>query len=158
MSLLLLVAVLLGQALLLNGNPTFINKKKSNSIINLIFSIEDVYFYKEKIRDYLKTDLLLLKNIITFLISVLSTFNLDVLKCITISSISFLLFKTHFYLKENIVQINTNSIISSFILKSYFGGLSEKYHNCIVNGHHYDINSFYPFIMKNYNIPAGKGS
>lgn len=38
--------------------------------------------------------------------------------------------------------------------KAYFGGVTEVFKPLIKNGFHYDVNSLYPFVMRNL-MPIG---
>lgn len=45
--------------------------------------------------------------------------------------------------------------MDNYIRKSYFGGTTEVYRPKGENIFHYDINSFYPFVMHHYDMPIG---
>jgi hypothetical protein len=84
-------------------------------------------------------------------------FKIDVHKYPTLSSLAFAIFRTHF-LKFNTIPSLFGKIASD-IRQSYTGGAVDMYIPKPINGvklHCYDVNSLYPFVMKEYPMPTGK--
>jgi hypothetical protein len=75
----------------------------------------------------------------------------------TLSSLAFAIFRTHFLKKDEIPQLSGQ--IENDIRKSYTGGAVDMYIPKIKKGtkiYCYDVNSLYPFVMKEFDMPVGK--
>ena len=84
-------------------------------------------------------------------------FKIDIHKYPTLSSIAFAIFRTHFLKKDEIPQLSGK--IASEIRQSYTGGAVDVYISRLKKGNKiwvYDVNSLYPFVMKNFDMPIGK--
>jgi len=55
--------------------------------------------------------------------------------------------------QKNIKKLNATE--DTFIRKAYYGGRNEIYEPIGYNVFYYDVNSLYPYIMKNHNLPIG---
>lgn len=92
--------------------------------------------------------------IIKFNELVFEKFNIDIHKYPTLSSLAFAIFRTHFLKLNTIPQLFGQ--IAKEIRMSYTGGAVDMY---IPEGEKifcYDVNSLYPFVMKECNMPTGK--
>jgi hypothetical protein len=83
-------------------------------------------------------------------------FGLNVNNCSTITRLAFNIFRAH-YLKENTIPM-IHGDIYNHVKMSYTGGGTDMYipsnpDNELVYG--YDVNSLYPSVMKNYDMPVG---
>jgi hypothetical protein len=84
-------------------------------------------------------------------------FKINLHKYPTLSSLAFAIFRTHFLRKDEIPQLSGK--ISKDIRQSYTGGAVDMY---IPRPHKgvkiycYDVNSLYPFVMKEFDMPIGK--
>jgi DNA polymerase elongation subunit (family B) len=72
----------------------------------------------------------------------------------TISSLALRTFRTKFLDLNKSIPVITGDAFD-FIKKSYTGGHVDVYNPHGFNVHHYDVNSLYPFVMKNYPMPVG---
>ena len=135
----------------------FLNKEKNNYKIYKIKSYKDVLKDYGKISKYLYTDVSLLYQLVNVIREKIWTkFNLDITKHITISNLSFSYYRSIYYKEDYKVEI-TKNYKYSFIEKSYLGGICSVVKPYLKNGYYYDINSLYPFIMKEQYFPSGKG-
>ncbi len=84
-------------------------------------------------------------------------FSININKFLTLSSLAFGIFRTHF-LKNDIIPQLTGEIEKD-IRMSYTGGAVDMYIPTPPKGvkiYCYDVNSLYPFVMKNNLMPTGK--
>jgi hypothetical protein len=84
-------------------------------------------------------------------------FKISIHKFPTLSSIAFGIFRTHFLLGDTIPQLSGQ--IEKDIRASYTGGAVDMYIPRPPNGVKtfvYDVNSLYPFVMKENDMPTGK--
>lgn len=84
---------------------------------------------------------------------IFSNFNVDIIKVLTIGSLSLRIFLSNFY--ENNVLYSINNDTDKFIRSSYFGGKTEVFKPYLKNGYHYDCNSLYSYVMTNFSYPIG---
>jgi hypothetical protein len=73
-------------------------------------------------------------------------YSVDITTILSMSTLALKIFRIKF-LEYNIPTLKNN--IDSFIRNGYFGGGSDYYKGYIKNGKFYDVNSLYPFSMKN---------
>jgi len=85
-------------------------------------------------------------------------FNFFKLNVLSLSGLAFYSYRTFFYSDaKNQVVYNLFPKEDKFIRKSYFGGRCEIFKHLFFEPtrlYFYDFNSFYPYIMKNYPMPA----
>lgn len=83
-------------------------------------------------------------------------FHIDIVSKITIASLALTIFRTNYYdpIKNPISIPNAN--VDSFIRRGYYGGHSDVYKPRGENFFYYDVNSLYPYAMKQYPMPIGK--
>jgi len=88
---------------------------------------------------------------------IFSFFNLDITRCLTLAAITLKIFQINYYnVNENpLEKIEGNK--DAFCRLSYFGGISDVYKPVMTEGFCYDVNSLYPYVMKTYEFPIGKG-
>ena len=72
----------------------------------------------------------------------------------TISSLAFGIYKSNFMEKENISIIKGD--LYNFIKEGYKGGYVDVFITYGKNLFIYDVNSLYPYIMKNCKLPVGE--
>jgi len=75
----------------------------------------------------------------------------------TLSSLAFAIFRTHFLRENEIPQLSGK--IAKDIRQSYTGGAVDMYIPENEEGekvYAYDVNSLYPFVMKEFDMPTGK--
>jgi DNA polymerase type B, organellar and viral len=125
------------------------NNYKNNFNNNWNFKLEAI--------KYCNLDCISLYNIINIFSDIIfNKFNININKYPTSPSISFSLFRTHYLGKNNIIQLSGK--VFNEIKKSYTGGAVDMYipfnnENEIIYG--YDVNSLYPYVMKNNPMPIG---
>ena len=115
---------------------------------------------KKDIILYLKYDCICLYEVLEiFFKEIFENYNIQFYKFLTISSLGLQIWE--FYNnKKFIIENNSlnNGWKDDFIRNAYFGGRCEIYKPYIQNGFYYDLNSFYPFIMQNYEYPIDEGT
>lgn len=80
-------------------------------------------------------------------------FTVDVLKCPTLASLAFTIFRTMFLDKKTEIPIITGNMYYD-IKKGYTGGYVDVIKPYGKNIYRYDVNSLYPYVMKN-DMPVG---
>jgi len=107
---------------------------------------------------YCEIDCISLYQIISkFSNMIFDLFSIDIQKYPTLSSLAFAIFRTHF-LKLNTIPSLFGKIAND-IRTSYTGGAVDMYIPRPPKGiklFGYDVNSLYPFVMKEYPMPTGK--
>ena len=109
--------------------------------------------YSKELAAYLKADCISLHESLT------AFFNWPLIKksgpSITIASQSLRVFRT--FLKNDLA--NPGKFINNFARKAYFGGRVEIFKPYCKKGpiYEYDVNSLYPFVMKESFFPIGRG-
>ena len=74
-------------------------------------------------------------------------YNVDITTIVSTSSLALKIFRTN-YLKLNIPVLNKN--LDTFVRLGYFGGATDFYLAECEDLKYYDVNSLYPYAMKNY--------
>lgn len=142
-----------------NISKSFFNKSKKDFDTTSIIYIDDINTNYITIKEYLMMDVELLLDIVnTIYKKFVDIFNIDITRKITISSISFTLYRQK-YLKEDFLIEITKGVKYDFIKKSYYGGLTNvhiPYTN--IKSYSYDVNSLYPYVMSCKELPLGKSS
>jgi hypothetical protein len=107
--------------------------------------------------EYLRQDIRLLGGVMQKAQSIYSTeFQVDILGCITLSALAMKIYRTNFY-DPNTFPIHIPSRNEdTFIRRGYYGGHADSYIPHGKNLYYYDVNSLYPFVMKEFNMPYGK--
>lgn len=80
-------------------------------------------------------------------------FKLDILDYPTLSSLSFNIYRSSFMPKDSIAQIA--GPVYAHLKRSYTGGRVDMFIPSGENLFHYDVNSLYPSVMKNFDMPVG---
>lgn len=84
-------------------------------------------------------------------------FNISIHKFPTLSSLAFSIYRTHFLSNDTIPQLSGQ--IEKDIRQSYTGGAVDMYIPRPPKGEKiycYDVNSLYPYVMKEFDMPTGK--
>jgi|SRR6266850_141515 len=95
--------------------------------------------------------------IIKFNELIFELFNINIHKYPTLSSLAFAIFRTLFIENNTIPQLSGQ--VAKDIRLSYTGGAVDMYLPENSKGtkvYAYDVNSLYPFVMKEYDMPIGK--
>lgn len=111
--------------------------------------------WREEIQDYCRKDCTVLHEVLSkFNELIYNKFLLRIEDYPTISSLSFAIYRRH-YLPINKVPVTTGKVFD-FIKDSYTGGSTDMFLPEGKNLYCYDVNSLYPFIMRNNLFPIGK--
>ncbi|KAA0817065.1 DNA polymerase [Bacillus licheniformis] len=115
------------------------------------------------LNDYLKNDCISLYHILVKLINMSQLPIEEFLKCPTTASLALKVFKTAYpndYEKAISTKIyrkeGEGEFYEKFIREGYYGGRTEVFVPKLKNGFHYDVNSLYPYIMKEHKFPVGR--
>lgn len=130
------------------------------------FESEGYYFmhvdpWERELNEYLRMDCVSLYAVVTTIKEISGLPIREFLKCPTTASLAMKVFQTN-YEEDYELAISTNYYgyqgeeNEKFIRESYCGGRTEVFAPYIEYGYHYDVNSLYPYVMKNFPIPYGK--
>ena len=112
---------------------------------------------KEVLIEYMKTDILLLGGVMQKAQNIYwKLYQLDIESKITLSSLALNIFRLRYYNDEIFPIHIPNQNEDTFIRKAYYGGHTDSYKPYGENLYYYDVNSLYPFVMKEYPMPCGK--
>lgn len=84
-------------------------------------------------------------------------FRLDIMKYPTLPSLAFAIYRTHF-LKDHKIPLIDGDLFTQ-LKKGYTGGAVDVYKAFSENNtkiYRYDVNSLYPYVMREYAMPVGK--
>jgi hypothetical protein len=113
--------------------------------------------FKEKLLEYNKYDCKLLYDIlIKFQAEIASLFKISIKNVPTLPSLAFKIFRTNF-MKDNKLAITSLEDYRE-ISKGYRGGAVDVYKPEGENLFYYDVNSLYPYVMKEFDYPVGATS
>lgn len=108
---------------------------------------------------YCNQDVISLYEIIeSFQKKIYSLFRMDILKHPTLSSVAFAIYRSNFLKKEFKIPLIKGDLFYN-LKKGYTGGSVDVYKPFSEKGekiYRYDVNSLYPFVMKNYYMPVGE--
>lgn len=138
-------------------SETFLNIKKYN--INYNSKSENYLDPKFLINlsQYCLNDSLILENSFNiFLNNIEKEFKINPLACLSLPGLSMQIFRSYYLENSVIEKLSLNK--DNFIRKSYKGGIIEVFKPHLVDGFYYDINSLYPFVMKDNYMPVGIGT
>jgi hypothetical protein len=85
------------------------------------------------------------------------TFGIDIASCLTLSSYSLEVFRTLYYDIKTYPISHLMDKKDAFVRRSFFGGCVEVYKPYLKNGYYYDVNSLFPYVMSNFDMPVDKG-
>ncbi|XP_016182637.1 uncharacterized protein LOC107624706 [Arachis ipaensis] len=111
---------------------------------------------KSQLLDYMKQDIRLLGGVMRRAQEIYwSQYKIDIDSVITLSALALTIFRMKFY-DPTVwpIHIPTKNE-DNFIRKAYYGGHTDAYIPYGENLYYYDVNSLYPFIMKEYDMPGG---
>ncbi len=109
---------------------------------------------KNELVKYCETDVISLWQIVRkFQENIFIKFEIDVLSTPTLSSLALTIYRSC-YLKDSKIPIITGNLYNE-LKKSYSGGSVDLYKPYGENIYRYDVNSFYPFVMKKSPMPVG---
>lgn len=118
--------------------------------------LESLSIMKESLLEYMEQDILLLGGIMqSFQDIYYKAYQADIVNKLTIASLALSLFREKYYdyNKHRIHIPNQNE--DTFIRRGYYGGHTDAYLPYGTNLYYYDVNSLYPFVMKEFSMPGG---
>lgn len=86
---------------------------------------------------------------------VCKSFDIELNECITLSSLSFKIFRKHYIKPYTLYKDSESYNINKFLSNSYRGGIVDVYKPYSEHVYSYDINSSYPHCMHNNRMPTG---
>lgn len=111
---------------------------------------------RESLVEYMKQDILLLGGIMhNFQDLYAKTYKADIENKITTASLALSLFRSNYYDEVQFPIHIPNKNEDTFIRRGYYGGHADAYTPYGENLYYYDINSLYPFVMKEFPMPGG---
>ncbi|KAL3646618.1 hypothetical protein CASFOL_009585 [Castilleja foliolosa] len=120
-------------------------------------TLENLGELKRDLLDYMRQDILLLGGVMQKAQRLyLEHYNVDLVKKLTCSSLALTIFRTRYYDAEKNPIYIPNRNADRFIRSGYYGGHTDSYKKYGESLYYYDVNSLYPYIMKEYSIPGGK--
>jgi hypothetical protein len=119
--------------------------------------VDNLSILREQLVEYLIQDIRLLGGVMQKAQYIYYTeFQVDILGSITLSALAMRIYRTSFY-DPNTFPIHIPSRNEdTFIRRGYYGGHADSYIPYGKNLYYYDVNSLYPFVMKEFNMPSGK--
>nr|GEU76896.1 DNA polymerase-like [Tanacetum cinerariifolium] len=112
---------------------------------------------KDVLIEYMKTDILLLGEVMQKAQNIYwKLYQLDIESKIILSSLAVNIFRLRYYNDEIFPIHIPNQNEDTFIRKAYYGCHTDSYKPYGKNLYYYDVNSLYPFVMKEYHMPCGK--
>lgn len=122
-----------------------------------IKSLKDCLYMRETVEKYLRKDVDILSRVIyKSSMNILEEFNINIFEHLTTASLSLEIYKL--FNKHHINTIEkSKGYKDMFIRNGYYGGLCNVMKPDLKDGYHYDVNSLYPYIMANFEMPLGKG-
>ena len=97
--------------------------------------------------------LILHKVINTFVDTIHGKFKVNTLDYPTLPSVAFAIYRRHFIKGHEVGKISGQ--VYNDIKLGYYGGFVDVYQVKSALTHSYDVNSLYPYSMKNYPVPVG---
>jgi DNA polymerase elongation subunit (family B) len=120
-------------------------------------NISNIKSMKFELLDYMKQDILLLGGVMQKAQDIYwNLFEVDLVDWITVASQALGIFRMNFFNDMDFHIHIPNRNEDTFIRRGYYGGHADAYIPKGANLYYYDVNSLYPFIMKEYPMPSGK--
>lgn len=123
---------------------------------NHLYTLEDFNskYFVESLKNFCLNDTYILREAFNLYIQLMfRKFQINLLDNLTLSSLSLKIFRLHYYDYKTSPIENLNNNFDLFIRKAFKGGVVEVYKPYLINGYHYDVNSLYPFVMSNNDMP-----
>lgn len=119
-------------------------------------SMTNIESQKKILLDYMKRDFLLLGGVMLKAQEIYwKLFRVDIESKITLASLALSIFRLKYYDASNWPIHIPNKNEDSFIRLAYYGGHIDAYKPYGENLYYYDVNSLYPFVMKEFPMPGG---
>ncbi|XP_048489772.2 DNA polymerase-like [Beta vulgaris subsp. vulgaris] len=118
--------------------------------------LETLSTMKSGLLAYMEQDILLLGGIMQkFQDLYYKAYQVDIVKKLTTASLALSLFREKYYDADNWPIHIPNQNEDTFLRRGYYGGHTDAYTPYGENLYYYDVNSLYPFIMKEFPMPGG---
>lgn len=119
-------------------------------------SITNIESQKKILLDYMKQDILLLGGVMLKAQEIYwKLFQVDIESKITLPSLALTIFRLKYYDASNWPIHIPNKNEDTFIRRAYYGGHTDTYKPYGEDLYYYDVNSLYPFVMKEFPMPGG---
>lgn len=119
-------------------------------------SVSTLAGMKKNLLDYMKQDILLLGGVMRKAQDIYwKLFQVDIESKITQSSLALTIFRMKYYDESSWPIHIPNKNEDNFIRRAYYGGHTDVYIPHGMNLYYYDVNSLYPFVMKEFPMPGG---
>nr|BAD66818.1 orf774 [Beta vulgaris subsp. vulgaris]CBJ20683.1 hypothetical protein [Beta vulgaris subsp. maritima] len=120
-------------------------------------NLENVKKKRDVVIEYMKQDIRLLGGVMQKAQDIYwNLFEVDLVDWITVASQALGIFRMNFFNDMDFHIHIPNRNEDTFIRRGYYGGHADAYIPKGTNLYYYDVNSLYPFIMKEYPMPSGK--
>ncbi|KAL4553913.1 hypothetical protein LXL04_040018 [Taraxacum kok-saghyz] len=118
--------------------------------------IENIGKNKDALLDYMRQDVYLLGGVMLKAQDIYwNLYKVDIESKITLSSLALNIFRLIYY-DDSLFPIHIpTKNEDKFIRHAYYGGHTDVYKPFGEDLYYYDVNSLYPFVMKEYPMPAG---
>ncbi|XP_057548156.1 DNA polymerase-like [Amaranthus tricolor] len=126
------------------------------SIPHSELEVSNLQGHSEDLINYLRQDILILGGVMLKAQKIYwDKYNIDIEEVMTLSSLSLKIFRNNYLDDESFhIHLPTRNQ-DTFIRRGYYGGHSDVYKPYGENLYYYDVNSLYPYIMKEYPMPCG---
>nr|WMB96963.1 hypothetical protein [Solanum melongena]WMB97175.1 hypothetical protein [Solanum aethiopicum] len=112
---------------------------------------------RDELLEYMKQDILLLGGVMHTAQDIYySQFQIDIVKKRTLSSLALDIFRSLYYDQNKWPIYIPDRNEDTFIRRGYYGGHSDTYIPIGKELYYYDVNSLYPYVMKNFPMPGGE--
>lgn len=120
-------------------------------------TVDKLVTMRKELVDYMKQDIYLLGGVLQKAQGILrDLYKVDIESKITLSSLALHIFRLRYYDASSFPIHIPNRNEDNFIRNAYYGGHTDVYKPHGEDLYYYDVNSLYPFIMKEYPMPSGK--
>jgi hypothetical protein len=132
----------------------FLGKISAEEYLEYCKKYPEKWVFEEELIKYCEIDTIVLYKILhTFYREISSMFKIDFTKYPTLPALSFAIYRSNYMPENTIPKILGNHHYS--LKRAYYGGITEAYKPYGEGIKSYDVNSLYPSVMKNLEIPVG---
>nr|GME06072.1 DNA polymerase-like [Ipomoea batatas] len=119
--------------------------------------VEDLINNRRELLDYMKQDIRLLGGVMQKAQEIYwELYQVDIESKITLPSLALSIFRLKYYDVSNFPIHIPNKNEDTFIRRAYYGGHTDTYKPYGEDLYYYDVNSLYPFVMKEFPMPGGE--
>lgn len=132
----------------------FLGKISAEEYLEYCKKYPEKWVFEEELIKYCEIDTIVLYKILhTFYIEISSMFKIDFTKYPTLPALSFAIYRSNYMPANTIPKILGNHHYS--LKRAYYGGITEAYKPYGEGIKSYDVNSLYPSVMNNFEMPVG---